>query len=223
MLFPVFLLLSSGLVAAGGPVERRAVVSIPSVVKKPSTPLFPAANTLTLNRRKSPKGYNARSAGYQLHRKPSSRGGPSRGGSSGGGVDPSKHTTGLLSLEIGEEFAANITFGNQTFLSIIDTGSSDTWVAETGFQCVDLYKGPLPEDNCAFGPPFTPGSSFTKIADENFNITYGDGEFATGDVGYEDVTLAGIKVRQEVALVNYAAWEGDGTTSGLTGLAYPAL
>lgn len=189
-------------------------MSTPSVVKKSSTPLFPATNTLTLNRRKSPKGHNSRSAAYNLHRhrKPAS-----------GGVDPNSHTTGLLSLEIGEEFAANITFGNQTFLSIIDTGSSDTWVAETGFQCVDLFDVPQTEDVCGFGTPFTPGSSFTKIADENFNITYGDGEFATGVLGYEDVTFAGVKVRQEVALVNYAAWEGDGTTSGLTGLAYSAL
>jgi hypothetical protein len=37
------------------------------------------------------------------------------------------------------------------------------------------------------------------------------------------VTLAGIKVNQTVALVNYAAWNGDGTTSGLVGLAYPNM
>jgi hypothetical protein len=65
--------------------------------------------------------------------------------------------------------------------------------------------------------------TFTQIPDENFNITYGDGEFLTGIIGTEEVTLAGITVKQTVALVNLAAWEGDGTTSGLIGLAYPAL
>jgi hypothetical protein len=42
-------------------------------------------------------------------------------------------------------------------------------------------------------------------------------------MGTEEVTTAGITVDQEVALVTAAAWEGDGTTSGLMGLAYPAL
>lgn len=43
-------------------------------------------------------------------------------------------------------------------------------------------------------------------------------------MGYEDVTVAGITVKhQEVALVDYAYWEGDGVSSGLMGLAYPLL
>lgn len=42
-------------------------------------------------------------------------------------------------------------------------------------------------------------------------------------MGTEEVTVAGITVDQEVALVTAAAWEGDGATSGLMGLAYPAL
>jgi hypothetical protein len=81
----------------------------------------------------------------------------------------------------------------------------------------------LPESDCDFGPTYNVTDTFKQIPNENFNITYGDGEFLTGIVGIEEVTLAGLKVKQEVALVNYAAWEGDGTTSGLIGLAYPAL
>lgn len=37
------------------------------------------------------------------------------------------------------------------------------------------------------------------------------------------MTVAGITVKTEVALVTSAAWEGDGVTSGLIGFAYPAL
>jgi aspergillopepsin I len=211
MLFTNLFLLTSSLVSASG-IEKRTIVSSPSAFKKQATSLGPASNTLTLNRQKPRKGYNTRSAAYLLHGKPS------------GGIPASNHTTGLLSLEIGEEFATNITFGEQTFVSIVDTGSSDTWVVEQGFQCVNITTGaPLSEADCFFGPTFTSDSTFTQIPNENFNITYGDGEFLTGIVGYEDVTLAGIKVRQEVALVNYAAWEGDSVTSGLTGFAYPAL
>jgi uncharacterized membrane protein len=212
MLLPALLLLTSGLVFAEG-IQKRAVVSAPSAPSSEPYPLSPSSNTLTLTRRKSAKGYNPRSAAYLLYNHPSSE-----------GISPSTHNTGLVALEIGEEFATNITFGTQTFVSIVDTGSSDTWIAESGFQCVNISTdAALPEADCAFGPTFTLDSTFTQIPDENFNITYGSGEFLTGIVGYEDVTIAGIQVRQEVALVNSAAWEGDGTTSGLTGFAYPAL
>jgi hypothetical protein len=76
---------------------------------------------------------------------------------------------------------------------------------------------------CDFGPYYTKSSTFTAISGETFSIEYGDGEYLTGIMGTEEVTVAGIKVDQEVALVTAAAWEGDGTTSGLMGLAYPAL
>lgn len=84
--------------------------------------------------------------------------------------------------------------------------------------------GAEPESTCMFGPVFDGTFEDGQIADENFNITYGDGEFLTGVLGRENVTLAGITVKdQEVALVNYAYWEGDNVTSGLIGMAYPSL
>lgn len=80
------------------------------------------------------------------------------------------------------------------------------------------------EADCYFGPVFNGTFADGAIADENFNIEYGDGEFLTGTLGYEDVTVAGITVaRQEVALVDYAYWFGDAETSGLMGLAYAFL
>ncbi|CZT20691.1 uncharacterized protein RCC_06549 [Ramularia collo-cygni] len=63
-----------------------------------------------------------------------------------------------------------------------------------------------------------------KIADQNFRIEYGDGEFLTGEMGYQDVTFSGITVdNQQVALVDYAYWFGDGESSGLLGFAYPGI
>lgn len=125
---------------------------------------------------------------------------------------------------MGSEFITYIEFGDQWFQVIVDTGSSDTWLAETGFSCVTDTLAPETESNCDFGPLYTPSSTFSQIAGENFNISYGDGEFLIGIVGTEDVTLANITVKgQEVAIVSEAYWEGDGITSGLTGLAYPAL
>lgn len=80
------------------------------------------------------------------------------------------------------------------------------------------------EADCYFGPVFNGTFDEGSIKDENFNIEYGDGEFLTGVLGYENVTVAGLTVdHQEVALVNYSYWFGDSVTSGLMGLAYPLL
>lgn len=141
----------------------------------------------------------------------------------------------LLLHATGSTFLAPITIGTQTFNVVVDTGSSDTWVARSDFTCVDVADGaPQPQSQCAFGGTYdvskepkasnAAGSRFKKLANVNFNVTYGDGEYLTGVFGDIDVTLAGIKVpNQQVALAKLAGWDGDGYTSGILGLAYPAL
>ena len=106
---------------------------------------------------------------------------------------------------LGEEYATPITIGTQTFEVIVDTGSSDTWVVESGFECIDLSTGAKTTASvCEFGPTYTIDSTFVTTANENFNIEYGDGEYLTGIIGTETVTLAGIEVTdQTVAVVNF--------------------
>ena len=113
--------------------------------------------------------------------------------------------------------------GKETFMALVDTGSSDTWIVEKGFQCLTLGDVLEPEAECNFGPTYTISKTFVQTPDENFNITYGDAEFLNGIIGTEEVTLAGLKLEQTVAIVDYAAWVGDGVSSGLIGLAYPDL
>lgn len=140
------------------------------------------------------------------------------------GRKPSSGSGELISLFEGEEYATSITFGTQTFDVIVDTGSSDTWVVKKGFECIDLSTSKQTTASaCEFGPTYTVDSGFKKISGETFEIKYGDGEYLYGYMGTETVTLADVTVDTEVAVVTEAAWEGDGTTSGLTGLAYPAL
>lgn len=48
-------------------------------------------------------------------------------------------------------YATDLTIGGQTFEVIVDTGSSDTWVIERGFVCVDGSGNVVPESECDFG------------------------------------------------------------------------
>ncbi|CZT24586.1 uncharacterized protein RCC_10311 [Ramularia collo-cygni] len=133
----------------------------------------------------------------------------------------------LLAVEGGNVFLAQAQFGGEDFFVVVDTGSSDPWLATSGFQCYDVYDGSEQEEAyCEFGPVYDPALSttYSPLADQNFNISYADGEYLTGSLGFETVTMAGITVaNQQFATVNRAAWFGDGFSSGLVGLAYRTL
>lgn len=131
-------------------------------------------------------------------------------------------------MEGGEVFLAPITVGGQSFDVVVDTGSSDPWLAANGFECIDPDTGApaQSEAQCMFGSLYYSRSSSTyiPISDENFNITYADGEQLNGNMAYESFTFAGITVpKQEMGVVNYAAWYGDGYSSGLVGMCYKTL
>ena len=84
----------------------------------------------------------------------------------------------LTQEEEGEEYLTEIEFGSKSFSVILDTGSSDTWLVETGFTCVNQTSGALEtEAECMFGPTYTVPSTFKDIPDENFNITYGNPKY----------------------------------------------
>lgn len=124
----------------------------------------------------------------------------------------------------GLTFITTIKVGTQSFQAVIDTGSSDTWVIQDGYQCSTPSTGDIVADStCNFGPTYKKSSTFTQIPDENFHQAYTDGESLSGILGTDDVTVAGITVpQQEIAVVNSAAYNGDGVSSGLLGLGFPA-
>lgn len=110
---------------------------------------------------------------------------------------------------------------------VVDTGSSDPWLAVETFQCYDADDDSAQDqDYCNFGPLYdsTQSTTYSAIANENFDISYADGESLTGSMAYETVTMAGISVpKQQFAAVDNAAWNGDGVSSGLVGFAYRTL
>jgi hypothetical protein len=105
---------------------------------------------------------------------------------------PSTELTPLLG---GSEFVAEITLGGQTVKTIMDTGSSDTWLIQKGFQCTDTSGAKVSEATCNFGPTY--GGTIEEIAGETFQISYGDGESVTGIFGTQDVEIAGITVKDQ--------------------------
>ena len=132
-----------------------------------------------------------------------------------------------MGVEAGQVFLAPITVGNQNFQVVVDTGSSDTWVVQPNFICADPNTGNIQtQADCYFRATYnsSQSSTYASIPNENFNITYSDGERLTGDIGYERMTLAGITVpQQKFGIVDYAAWFGDGYSAGLVGFAYGTL
>jgi hypothetical protein len=134
------------------------------------------------------------------------------------------NSTIITALRSGIEYATTIRFGNQSFQAVVDTGSSDTWVAKSDFQCIDFATGkPTDQAICGFGPLYQTTSTFNQTVNENLNMGYGGGELLSGILGTEEVTLGGVQVEQVVGIINHAMWDGDGTTSGLIGLSYPGL
>lgn len=127
-----------------------------------------------------------------------------------------------------EIFMAAIEVGGQKFYAALDTGSSDTWLMMKGFDCIKppfdwLYKriGIL---SCQFGPSYQKSGTFSQIPDRHFNISYVDGEYATGILGTDDVTLGNITLRGQIlGFVNSLRWEGDGISSGNMGLGFPSI
>jgi hypothetical protein len=122
-------------------------------------------------------------------------------------------------------YLTSLKIGGETFKLVIDTGSSDTWVAKTGFQCVNFRtKMNTPTASCRIARTYNATRTYTTVVNQHFNISYADGEYLNGQMAKDDVVFGGITVKnQQFGLVTLAAWNGDTVSSGLTGLGYPSV
>lgn len=136
----------------------------------------------------------------------------------------SNGTTPIITTAYGSGYAATINFEGSDLLLLVDTGSSDTWIASEDFKCVSRARLPIAQSSCQFGPLFDGAFPAGPIPDQNFNVSYGSGEFVTGETGLMDISIAGIPItQQEIALIESAHWRGDNTTTGIVGFGYQAL
>ncbi|KZO91629.1 acid protease [Calocera viscosa TUFC12733] len=109
-------------------------------------------------------------------------------------------------VEVGSE--------GQTFMMDFDTGSADMFLAAK--TCT----------NCGNHTLYDPSASTTATAtNQNFTLKYGDGSKAEGMIYRDSVTIGGMTAQQQAlgaASSETGSFSRD-ITSGLLGLAYPAL
>ena len=97
----------------------------------------------------------------------------------------------LLTLS-GRVYMTNITLAGRPYTLVIDTGSSDTWIATTTFQCLEKETQRLTtQAKCKFGTLYdrTDSPTFEPIQGHGFSVNYTDGEFLVGQMGTEDLEI----------------------------------
>ncbi|PSR83561.1 aspartic peptidase domain-containing protein [Coniella lustricola] len=141
---------------------------------------------------------------------------------------------------IGASYLAHVTIGSQVLPLLVDTGSSDLWVASSDFHCLEKdgqrrMETPSPSEaanvenegnKCKFPMTYAnPNVSGGFVPDEYFSIRYGNGQFLYGSYGVDDVSLGGITVpNQRIALPTAGYFKSStGDFAGILGLAYPAM
>ncbi|KAI1853608.1 hypothetical protein JX266_001592 [Neoarthrinium moseri] len=133
-------------------------------------------------------------------------------------------TDHIKAIPLQTQYLMQVGIGGSNWSMIPDTGSSDTWLMSSTFQCLDRSHQLQAQGYCNFGPSYKGGYSGGKITGQHMNISYGGGDSLNGDFGYADVTVAGIKVpKQQMSLVTSASIRGNGLFSGILGLGMRGL
>ncbi|KAL2831444.1 aspartic peptidase domain-containing protein [Aspergillus cavernicola] len=135
-------------------------------------------------------------------------------------------TAPLVSTSYGTVFDVEVIIGGQIFQLLVDSGSSDTYVVTSDFQCIDQDSGlQQPQEDCLYDvkKTYNISDTYEKIPNQIFGIQYGNG-IASGVIAFEEVTVAGVTVpKQRVGIADKSTPMGDGVNCGLLGLGYPAL
>ncbi len=118
-----------------------------------------------------------------------------------------------------QEFLSPVQIGGTQQLNLdFDTGSSDLWVFSNQLSAQQIGQ------HNVFDP--AKSSSFKQLKGATWNITYGDGSFASGTVGTETVNIGGATVTKqavEIATDVAQSFTQDVNNEGLVGLAFSQL
>ncbi|KAJ5190281.1 Penicillopepsin-1 [Penicillium cinerascens] len=115
-----------------------------------------------------------------------------------------------------EEYLTPVSIGGTTLNLDIDTGSADLWVFSTE----------LPASEQSGHAVYNPSESGTKMDGYTWDISYGDGSSASGNVYTDTVTVGGVTYSQqavEAAKKISAEFQEDTANDGLMGLAFSSI
>lgn len=116
------------------------------------------------------------------------------------------------------EFLSPVSVGGQTLVMDFDTGSSDMWVFNTNLAASSQTGHTI------YDP--TKSTAAATVSGATFDISYGDGSFANGPVGTDQVDIGGATVQaQTIGLPNNVStsFVDDTASNGLLGLAFSSL
>ncbi|KAI1801774.1 penicillopepsin [Daldinia bambusicola] len=116
------------------------------------------------------------------------------------------------------EYLSPVTIGGQTLNLDFDSGSSDLWVFNTQLSRTAT------QGHTVYDP--TKSKTFALMQGASFQISYGDGSGAAGNVGVDTVDIGGATVTQqavEMATAVSRSFVEDTNNNGLLGLAFSQL
>ncbi|KAJ5549197.1 Penicillopepsin-1 [Penicillium frequentans] len=114
-----------------------------------------------------------------------------------------------------EEYLTPVNVGGTTLQLDFDTGSSDLWV----------FSSELPSSERSGHSYYTPGSSATQMSGYTWDISYGDGSSASGNVYKDKVIVGGITVSSQAveAAKKISSEFVQDTNDGLLGLGFDSI
>ncbi|EPT00808.1 hypothetical protein FOMPIDRAFT_1145956 [Fomitopsis schrenkii] len=136
-------------------------------------------------------------------------------------TDHEVHANDIQNGAVRSEYVVPVSIGTpgKTLMLDFDTGSSDLWVWSSELAGAGKYR----DKHRLYHPD---QSSTAKKVDGRWQISYGDGSSASGDVWKDHIRVAGVSVHQqaiEVARKLSSAFLTDGGNDGLLGLAFPKI
>lgn len=124
-------------------------------------------------------------------------------------------------MESNAEYLATVGIGTpvQKLALDFDTGSADLWVWSTELPASVLKQGGK-DEHVVFNAKKS--STFQKSQGSTWQIQYGDGSTASGDVGTDNLTVGGLVVKQQAIELasKLSAQFAQGPGDGLLGLAW---
>ncbi|KAJ5782606.1 Peptidase aspartic catalytic [Penicillium paradoxum] len=116
------------------------------------------------------------------------------------------------------EFVSPVNIGGQTLDMNFDSGSADMWVLSS-----KLPKS-VQNGRTVYEP--SKSATFKEVQNSSFEISYGDGSYANGGVGKDDVSIGGVKVTGQpfgLPTVVSQTFAEDKKSNGLVGLGFSSI